>query len=258
MNTPSDPPPPDPRPIEVALQQRRGPLPSPAGPPPAEPLPDDAGPGLLLDSLLKRPAQLIATVCAGNNQRFWFLFMGVSLVAFAVFGLVVGSFYGGGQYLVSPLKICIGEVLSLVICFPSFYIFASLSGVSVSLRALAGVFLAMFALSGLLLLGFTPVAWVFSQSTESVNFIGAMYLVFWAISTIFGLRLLNYMIASQNSAERVHLHVWTVIFLLVSLQMTTALRPIIAPSKELLPTEKKFFVAYWLESLGSSLRGNQE
>ncbi len=175
-----------------------------------------------------------------------------------MFGLVVGSFYGGTQYLVSPLKICIGEVSSLLICFPSFYIFASLSGVAVSLRALAGVFLSMFALTGLLLLGFTPVAWVFSQSTESVNFIAAMYMLLWAISTLFGLRLLNYMTGSQNTAERVHLRVWAVIFLLVSLQMTTALRPIIAPSKELLPAEKKFFVAYWLESLGASLRGSQE
>ncbi len=243
MNTPSDP--------SIPMPS----MPSSGSGPVAPPMPlsHDAGPGLLLDSLLKRPAQLIELVCSGKNSRFWLMFLAVSLVAFAAFGLVVGSFYGGPQYLVSPLKICSGELLSLVICFPSFYIFASLSGISVSLRALAGVFLSMFALTGLLLLGFTPVAWVFSQSTESVNFIGAMYLVFWLIATLFGLRLLNYMTVSQNAAERIHLKVWTVIFLLVSLQMTTALRPIIAKSDQWVPTEKKFFIAYWLDNLTQSL-----
>jgi hypothetical protein len=31
--------------------------------------------------------------------------------------------------------------------------------------------------------------------------------------------------------------------------MTTALRPIIAPSKTFLPTEKKFFLANWFDSI---------
>lgn len=232
--------------------------PPPPPPPVIVPLPHDAGLGLLLDSLLKRPAQLVQAVCEGRNSRIWLSFLPAALVSFAFYGLVVGSFSGGAQFMVSPLKVSIGELLSLLICFPSFYIFASLSGVEVSLRALAGVFLSMFALTGLLLLGFAPVAWVFSQSTESANFIGAMHLVFWLIATLFGLRLFHYMTVARNAAERVHLKVWTVIFVLVSLQMTTTLRPIIATSKQLLPTEKKFFVTYWLENLAGDQRVNNQ
>ncbi len=40
-----------------------------------------------------------------------------------------------------------------------------------------------------------------------------------------------------------------VIFLLVCLQMTTALRPIIGTSEHWLPKEKKFFLAHWSENL---------
>ena len=42
------------------------------------------------------------------------------------------------------------------------------------------------------------------------------------------------------------------IFLLVVLQMTTALRPIVGMASTFLPTEKKFFVNYWGEVLKAS------
>jgi hypothetical protein len=110
----------------------------------------------------------------------------------------------------------------------------------------------MFTLTGLLLLGFAPVAWVFSQSTDSVAFIGALHLIFWAIATWFGLRLFGYMAKALNVSDRTHLKVWTAIFVLVSLQMTTALRPIIGESDHWLPTEKRFFVSYWIENVFSA------
>jgi hypothetical protein len=36
-----------------------------------------------------------------------------------------------------------------------------------------------------------------------------------------------------------------IIFLLVAVQMTTALRPILGKSDTFLPREKKFFLAHW-------------
>ena len=37
--------------------------------------------------------------------------------------------------------------------------------------------------------------------------------------------------------------------LLVSIQMTTALRPIIGKSDTFFPTEKKFFLGHWFDTL---------
>ena len=48
------------------------------------------------------------------------------------------------------------------------------------------------------------------------------------------------------------LRVWTLIFVLVLLQMTAALRPILGTSDTYLPTEKKFFVSHWTDSLKAS------
>jgi hypothetical protein len=43
------------------------------------------------------------------------------------------------------------------------------------------------------------------------------------------------------------------IFLLVGLQMTTSLRPILGRSDTLLTQEKKFFLQHWAETVGTSL-----
>jgi hypothetical protein len=47
-----------------------------------------------------------------------------------------------------------------------------------------------------------------------------------------------------------HLNIWAIIFMLVTLQMTTTLRPIIGESesgKFLNLEEKRFFIPYWFE-----------
>jgi hypothetical protein len=219
------------------------PLPAPPS------LPPDAGLAVILDTLLKRPVQLIHELCETKSARCWVLLALVAVPAFALYGLVIGSFSGGPQFGAAALKVSAGALISALICFPSLYIFASLTGAEVSFRGLAGVLFAMLTLTGLLLLGFAPVAWVFSQSTESVPFIGTLHLIFWFIASAFGLRLLGYMTHALRVPDRVHLKVWTAIFVLVSLQMTTALRPIIGKSDHWLPKEKKFFIAHWLDNL---------
>lgn len=239
MNPPNEPPfPPDPFP-----------QPSPTPSTGATSLADDASFGLLVDSLLKRPLPLVRMLSVSKSSRPWFLFLLVTVFAFAIYGAVVGSFSGGTQYGVSAAKIASGELLSILICFPSFYIFSCLAGIDVSLRGLAGVLFAVCALTGLLLLGFAPVAWIFSQSTESVNFISALHIAFWWIATLFGLRMLGFVTETRHLPERIHLKVWAVIFVMVSLQMTTALRPLVSPSSQWFPTEKKFFITYWFENL---------
>lgn len=239
MNQPTDPTNPAPSIPSTSVP----PLPTPPS------LPPGAGVGEILDTLLKRPVALIHSLCSPEPSRAWLLLAVVAVAAFALYGLLVGSFSGGPQFLAAAVKVSAGALLSALICLPSLYIFACLSGAEISLRGLAGVLFAMLTLTGLLLLGFAPVAWVFSQSTDSVNFIGALHLVFWFIGLSFGLRLLGYLSKALGVTDRVHLKVWTVIFVLVSLQMTTALRPIIGTSDHWLPGEKKFFVSYWIENL---------
>ena len=139
----------------------------------------------------------------------------------------------------------------MLICLPSLFIFACLSGAEVTPawfggRARRGALRADGVAPSLVL---RRVAWVFSQSTDSVAFIGALHLVFWLIGLSFGLRLLRVLMDLLRVTDRAHIKVWSAIFILVSLQMTTALRPIVGTSDHWLPTEKKFFLVHWGDNL---------
>ena len=241
MNQPLDP-------LNSPSPSRAGGPPPPL-PTPPPPLPPDAGPGLIIETLLKRPVQLIDALLqpGGGHSAIWLAT--VALLALAAYGLVVGTFSGGEQIVAAPLKISVGALSGMLICLPSLFIFACLTGADVTLRGTIGVLCAVLALTAMLLIGFAPVAWVFSQSTDSVVFIGVLHLIFWLIALGFGLRLLRTFMDLLRVRDRVHLKVWTCIFILVSLQMTTALRPIIGTSPQRLPSERKFFLEHWFENL---------
>jgi hypothetical protein len=171
--------------------------------------------------------------------------------------VVVGAFTGGSQLWVAPVKIVLGMAISALICLPSLYIFTCLSGSQARLVEVCGLLAGLLMLMTILLIGFAPVAWIFSQSTESLAWMGTLHLVFWFIATIFGLRFLEAGFSHSNARSHAGFHTWVVIFLLVAVQMTTALRPILGTADTFLPTEKQFFASHWgdcLKATGNGLK----
>jgi hypothetical protein len=214
-----------------------------------EPIPNVENPISLLENLLKFPGRIThelhharAKIIAG-----WLLVFGI--IGVAIYGIVVGAQSGGAQIWIAPAKLGLGTLLAVLICLPSLYIFTCLGGIDAPPRSVCGALFAAVCLSSLLLIGFAPVAWIFSQSTDSVAFMGALHLLFWIIGIRFGLRLIDAMGRFLGARSKGHLRIWSIIFILVCFQMTTALRPIIAPSKTFLPTEKKFFLANWFDTI---------
>lgn len=214
-----------------------------------EPMPSGNSPVLLIEALLKYPGRIIHELQFNwrADLSTWLLLF--ALIGMALYGIVVGSFSGGAQMWIAPAKLALGTLLAVLICLPSLYIFACLGGIDARLRTVSGVLFAAVGLGALLLIGFAPVAWIFSQSTDSVAFMGALHLALWAIGINFGLRLIDGMNRLLSGSARSHLKLWGLIFVVVCLQMTTTLRPIIAPSPSFFPSEKKFFLANWFDSL---------
>ena len=174
------------------------------------------------------------------------------LAALACYGLTIGSFSGGHQTWIAALKISLGTITSFVICLPSLFIFACLSGAEVTLRSVLGILSAILALNALLLVGLIPVAWVFSQSTDSLALVGALHLLFWLVAIGFALRLLKRLLETLQIRDWRHIKIWMVILILVSLQMSTALRPLLGQSDSPFPKEKKFFITHWGEHIFNS------
>jgi len=212
-------------------------------------MPEGASPPLVIEALLKYPGRIIHEL--QNNWRaalpLWLL--SFALLGMLAYGVVVGSFFGGTQLWIAPAKIAMGTTLSILICLPSLYIFTCLSGIDAQMRTVTGVLLAAVALAALVLIGFAPIAWIFSQSTDSVAFMAALHIGLWTIGIMFGLRLLEGMGHLLGGSARNHLKFWSVIFIVVCLQMMTTLRPIVGTSGHFLPAEKKFFLTHWAETL---------
>jgi len=202
-----------------------------------------------IESILRQPRRVIYQLRQPGAGRLMAMMMLVSVACSLVYGVVTGTFSGGTQLWAAPVKIAAGLMISALICLPSLYIFVCLCGSRARLVEVCGLLSGLLMLMTVLLIGFAPVTWVFSQSTESLAWMGALHLFFWFVSTAFGLRFLESGFFDSVGQSRAGFRAWAIIFVIVALQMTTALRPIIGTSDSFLPKEKQFFVPHWSDCL---------
>ena len=216
------------------------------------PLPDKLDARALFEALLRSPQNLIRRLAEPGHGAV-VPFLVIATLSMLAFGAVLGSFAMNEQLWAAPLKITTGLLIAGLICFPSLYIFSCLSGSQAGASQLAATLAGMLALAGLLLLGFAPAVWIFTQATNAYGFMGFIAFVPWFIAIAFGFRFLKIAVSSTGARSKVPLIVWSSIFLVVTLQMSTSLRPILGRSNKFLTDEKKFFLQHWMESAGKSL-----
>lgn len=202
-----------------------------------------------IEALLRQPLRLSIQLRQPGAARLIGQMLLITVVCSLVYGVVVGTFSGGTQLWAAPVKIAGGLIISAAICLPSLYIFTCLSGSRARFVEICGLLAGLLMLMTILLVGFAPVAWIFSQSTDSAAWMGGLHLVFWAVATAFGVRFLKQGFSRTEAKSQVGVNVWIIIFLLVALQMTTALRPILGKSDTFFPVEKKCFITHWVDCL---------
>ena len=207
----------------------------------------------VVEAMLRYPRGIFFHLRQSDSSKLIVRLAVIALVGSLIYGGIVGSFSGGAQLWVAPAKISLGMIFTAFICLPSLYIFACLGGSRAQFHEVIGLLAGQLALTTLLLIGFAPVAWIFSRSTESAVGMGALHLLFWLVSVAFGARLLKTGFATFGIQTHAGIHVWLVIFLLVVMQMTAALRPLIGDSDTLLAKDKKFFLTYWFECMNENV-----
>jgi hypothetical protein len=208
-----------------------------------------AGPSAAVEAVLRQPRRLMYQLRQPGSRRLVLAMLLVSVVSCLVYGLVLGSFSMESQLWAAPLKLSGGLLAAALLCFPSLYIFTCLSGSEAKLGEIAGLAAGLLMLTSLLLIGFAPVAWLFAQSTNSLVWMGVLHLLFWFIALIFGFRFLRAGFLHSRARSTVGLYAWVGIFLLVTLQMTTSLRPTLGKSDTFLPEQKMFFLSHWGDCL---------
>jgi len=198
-----------------------------------------------IESVLRQPRRLLFQMRQPGGGRLIAAMTFASIICILVYGVVIGTFSGGPQLWAAPVKIAMGLMISAAICLPSLYIFACLSGSQARLIEVCGLLAGLLLLMTILLIGFAPVAWIFSESTESLLWMGTLHLIFWFVATLFGVRFMKAGFTHAGARSQAGVNVWIIIFLLVALQMTTALRPILGKSDTFFPKEKQFFLGHW-------------
>lgn len=244
-------------------------VPRPPIPPPLRTADDDASDDYaaldrpitvwtVAEAILKHPGRTIYELHHGRAAALIGLQLAIAVVCTLAYGLTVGTFSLGTQLWAAPVKITAGILFSALICLPSLFVFSCLAGADSEPAKIVGSLSGVLTVSGLLLLAFGPVSWIFSQSTESIVFMGFLHLLFWTIAVYYGLRYLRQSVILLNGRGGAHLALWALIFTLVTLQMSTTLRPIVGTGDRLLQTEKKFFLTHWGEQMAQAASGERE
>jgi hypothetical protein len=205
----------------------------------------------LLEGLLKSPLWVVQQI---EIDRHWWRKGGVlilwGLIFHALYGAATGTFGGWDATFMLSVKAPLIALCALGLCLPSLYIFSCVGGMRLTLSQAFALASCVIAITGLLLLGLAPVAWLFSASTDNVVFAVVFTMMAWMLAVGFALRFLSYMKFSEILRSTTGLKWWLLIYILVSFQMATNMRPFLnVPNTGWWTSEKKFFGTHFMESL---------
>ncbi len=194
----------------------------------------------LAEGRIHVPARTLVTASLVLGALYG-LFMGL----YAVIGPVPGPRFR--QLLMTTAKVPLLFLLTLLVTFPSLYVFSALSGSRLSARDTLRLLLVAIAVNLAVLASFAPVTGFFTLSTGSYPFMIVLNVVFFTIAGLVGLvflwKALNAVFGARPGAleegdefetsapgerrSRAVLVIWTAIYALVGAQMGWILRPFI-------------------------------
>ena len=205
-----------------------------------------------LGELLRAPGETMGfsegKACGWRLAAFLAL---VTTVGCALFGFAVGSFVDLTVAALDAAKMVGIAAFSFALCFPTLYVFATISGSKLSASRLAVLGLVCTATFGSLLAALSPILWLFSVSTEKAAFIVVLSCLLAALALGFVTRPIAAAAEKGIVANRAGLHMWLVVFAVVALQTVTLVRPMLAPiGTPRTPSGKCFFLMHFGEAVG--------
>jgi len=212
---------------------------------------DQHEPGHIVGALLKSP-QKVTEAISGRQQigKSSLQLLLAGILCHAVFGLAIGLYAGTSVAPMTIVKIPLVALCSLLICFPSLYVFTCVAGSPLTLAQSFMLGSSCLAMTGLILVGLAPVAWLFAVSTENISFVVMLALLIWLVAAIFTARYVGRMSENPAFQHQAGIKVWFVILIIVTMQMVTYMRPILVKPDGGWWTAKKMF---FLSHFGSAL-----
>ena len=205
--------------------------------------------GDLLAALLKAPQRVAAPLAADTDAvRAGCYFLVGAVMFHGIFGLATGFFGGWSVASMTAAKAMLIALCSLALCLPSLYVFSAVGGSPLSMTQTFMLGASCLAMIGLLLIGLAPVAWLFAVSTSNLPFVVMLVFLIWLLSVGFAMRYVRMLKVQPLFQRSSGILVWLAVFVLVSLQMTTCLRPVLTtphPGHGWWTPEKAFFLGHY-------------
>jgi len=155
------------------------------------------------------------------------------------YGAIMGSNTGFLQALSAGVKLPVLFFLSLLICFPAFYIVQYILGSTMKISQMAATILSGFVLTAAIMVSFTPIVMFFVLTGGNYHFMQLLHVAVFAVAGLFGMKAV--LDALRFSCEQkgiypktgvVVFRFWVVILAFVGIQLAWNLRPFLANKEE--------------------------
>lgn len=155
------------------------------------------------------------------------------------YGVIMGCYSGFLQACTAGVKVPVMFFLSLIVCFPAFFLLQFILGSKMKLLQMASVILAGFVLTGAIMVSFTPIIVFFVLTGGNYHFLQLLHVGVFVVAGGFGMKMvldaLKYSCEQKNIYPQTGVVVfrfWVVILAFVGIQLAWNLRPFLAKRDE--------------------------
>ncbi len=173
------------------------------------------------------------------TNKLIFAQLGLMTIFTFGYGLIMGSYNSFTQAMFTGLKLWLLLNLTLLICFPSFYIVQLVLGSKIKMKQLFVILLSGFVMTTTIMLAFAPIVLFFQMSGDNYHFLQLLHVFIFVFSGFFGMRTVLEALKSAFESTGVYpkiglsvFRIWVLIFAFVSIQLAWNLRPFLG-SKEM-------------------------
>jgi len=169
-----------------------------------------------------------------TGRLIWQLILLVTGLTF-FYGLVMGFYSGFLQALTAGAKVPVLFFLSLVICFPAFFILQFILGSKMKMSQMAAIILSGFVLTAAIMVSFTPIVVFFVLTGGNYHFLQLLHVAIFVLSGVFGMKTVLDALKFSCEEKKIYpqtgvvvFRFWVVILAFVGIQLAWNLRPFLA------------------------------
>lgn len=202
------------------------------------------------------------------SRKYVFKQMLFILLFTFIYGIVMGSYNGFLQSMVTGIKIPCLIFLSLLICFPALFVIQYMIGSTLTIYQMANIILSGFLVFSTISLSFAPIVIFFMITSDNYSFIKLLHVAIFVFSGIFAVKTITEGLTFSCEKKNIYpklgmkiFKIWVVILAFVSSQLAWSLRPFVGSRdlpQELFRTKQSNFYVAVMQSAANLFKSSVE